>query len=231
MSKKKISTTVAFVLATASMAIPASAAQASVEWHSNGVLVGTTHAGTTFWGNWEAQNAFLGKIKCHVIGTMPVWNEGGVGKSAVELIATGSCASEPACSGLFMTAEAPVEAILTEKAKHEPVAQARRGPFSLPWQGEGTEKLEGSGLEGVSITGVKLTVVAPCFAVEVPFEGTLEVPAINGARNGLKPTFIRFEGTRSGFLTSKALPTGENSLILVGEVRDVGESVQLITLQ
>jgi hypothetical protein len=101
----------------------------------------------------------------------------------------------------------------------------------LPWQGEGTEKLEGSGVQGVSIRGVKLTVVAPCFSVEVPFEGTLALPAINGARNGLKPTFIRFEGIRSGSLTSKVLPTEENSLIIIGEVRDVGDSVQLITLQ
>ena len=175
MYKKKILTTVASLLATGSLVIPATAAQASVEWHSNGALVGATHLGTTFWGNWELQNAFLGRIKCHVIGTLPVWNEGGLAKAAVELIATGSCTSEPSCPGVFSTAEAPVQAILRETTKHEKVAEAKRGPFSLPWQSEGLEAEERlEKVRKVKLNFVDLTVVAPSDNLEVPFEGTLE---------------------------------------------------------
>jgi hypothetical protein len=236
---KKILATIAFALVSASMAIPPTAAQASVEWHSNGVLLSTARQGTTFWGNWEVQNAFLGNIQCHVIGTLPVWNEGGLAKTEVDLIATGSCTSQPACSGVFMTAEAPVEAILRETTKREKVAEAKRGPFSLPWQGEGTEELEGSELvKRVVINGVKLTVVAPCDNAEIPFEGTLELNETNGSRNGLKPMHMEIvpiikRPSVGGCLTSKLLPTEkeENSACLIGEVRDTGEGMQLITLE
>jgi hypothetical protein len=238
MSKKKILTTVASLLATASLVIPATAAQASVEWHANGVVVGTTPVGTTLWGNLEAQNSVFGNVKCHVIGTLPVWNEGGLAKVAVELLATGSCTSEPTpCPGVFLTAEAPVEAILRETTKREKVAEAKRGPMSLPWHGEGTEKQEGAELvKGVSISGVKLTMVVPCFSTEVQFEGTLELPAFNGTKNGLKPMHMIINDLKrrpTECLASKTLSTEKenNILCLVGEVKDVGESMQLITLE
>jgi hypothetical protein len=104
----------------------------------------------------------------------------------------------------------------------------------LPWQAEGTEKLETELFKRVSISGVKLTVVAPCFAAEIPFEGTLEPTVINGSRNGLKPSRLVFEpiGGKRLSLTTKDLGTEKelNSLFVSGEVKDNGESVQLMTL-
>lgn len=232
MSKKKISTTVASVLATASLAIPATAAQASVQWRVNGALVGTTSVGTTFWGNWEVQNSVIGNIKCHLVGDLPVRNEGDAARAAVEELDPANCYTSPnPCPGVFLTTEAPVELRerTTPPPKSEKLYEARRGPMGLPWQSEGTEKPEA----GLSISGVKLTVVAPCFSLEVPFEGTLEPQVINGTKNGLKPSRLVFGGTSPRVLTTKDLPTEkeQNTLSVVGEAKFNGESVQLVTLE
>jgi hypothetical protein len=41
---------------------------------------------------------------------------------------------------------------------------------------------------------MKLTIVAPCFNVEVPVEEAFEPVIINGSRNGLKPTHLEVQG-------------------------------------
>jgi hypothetical protein len=238
MSKKKISTTVASVLATASLAIPATAARASVQWHANGALVGSTPLPTTFWGNLELQNAFLGNIKCQVIGSLPVRNEGGLAKVAVSSLALSECTSQPPCPGAFATAEAPVELLehTTPPPKSEKRYEARRGPMSLPWQGEGLEEEVGlTRVRKVKLNVADLTEVVPCFSLEEAFEGTLEFRMVNGSKNAMHPGHLEIGSppNTGGSLTSKALPSEkeENVAHLVGQVTDVGDMVQLITLE
>jgi hypothetical protein len=105
----------------------------------------------------------------------------------------------------------------------------------LPWQGEATEEEGGEKLRKIKTKGVKVTIVAPCFGLEVPFEGALEPIAINGSKSGLKASHLLFEGKggKTGFLTTKVLPVEkeENIGYTIGEVKTIGSMVQLINLE
>jgi hypothetical protein len=200
-----------------------------LEWHSNGALLSSAHQETTLAGSLSFENAFVGKVKCHTVGYQTLWNEAGVGLGAIESLAVMPCSAQPACSGAFVTAETPVELHERINAKSEKVYEASRGKSTLPWAGEARLEESTEKLKRFTLKNVKLTEVAPCLGAELPYEGTLEPRYTNGAKSGLKPSHVTFEG----LLATKALPpeNEENILHVTGEVKYVGEMVQLLTLE
>jgi hypothetical protein len=232
---RKLLLRVALVLGIASAAVPA-VAQASPKFFINGIKVTENKQGLINYGVIELQNNFLGKVKCSNLASGFIWNESEKGLFKTEGYTTYNCSSEPACAGIFATAEMPVE-VTEHRNKNgttEPIAQ--RGPTTLPWSGEAVEVLEGvEKVNKIKTNGIRVTLVAPCFSVEIPFEGALEPIAINGSHNGLKASHVAFEGKggRTGHLESPVLPTKneENIGYVIGELNSIGSGVQLITLQ
>jgi hypothetical protein len=231
---RKVLLRLALVLGVASaLAMPA-IAQASPKFFVNGIKATETKQGLVNYGEIELQNGVLGKVKCSNLASGYIWNTAPPSEKAefiTEGYTTYNCAAEPACPGVFATAEMPVE-VSERKTKTGTEAIAQRGPTTLPWSGEAIE--EGSEkLRKIRTRGIKVTIVAPCFSVEVPFEGVLEPLATNGAKNGLKASHVSFEtcGGRTGFLTSPALPTEKQQGCVIGELKSIGTSVQLITVE
>jgi hypothetical protein len=212
-------------------------AQASPKFFENGVKLTTVKQGLVNYGQIELQNATLGNIKCENLASGFIWNESEKALFIEEGYTTYDCVATPTpCPGVFATAELPVEVSerLNKKSEKEVVAQ--RGPTTLPWSGEAIEVTEGvETFRKIKTNGIKVTIVAPCFSLEVPFEGALEPIAINGTRNGLKASEVVFEGKggKTGHLTAPSLPTEKEGQIgyTIGKLKSVGTSVQLITLE
>jgi hypothetical protein len=105
----------------------------------------------------------------------------------------------------------------------------------LPWTGEAVEEEGSEKLKKFKTNGIRVTIVAPCFNAEIPFEGALEPIAINGAKNGLHASHLTFEGKggKTNFLTSPVLPSknGENIGYTIGEVKTIGTAIQLVTIE
>jgi hypothetical protein len=233
---RKVLLRVALVLGIASAVTMPAVAQASPKFFVNGAKIGTSKVGLVNYGEVELQNAFLGKIKCSNLASGFIWNESEKAFFNTEGYTTYNCTSEPACPGVFATAEMPVEVATRKKSNGETEAIAQRGPTTLPWSGEAIEVAEGvEKIKKIKTNGIKVTIVAPCDSAEVPFEGALEPIATNGSKNGLKASHVTFEGKggRTNFLTSKVLPVEkeENIGYTIGEVKSVGSNVQLITLE
>jgi hypothetical protein len=192
MSKKRL-ISLASVAALATFAMTP-VAQAAPRFYSNGVLVGLSKQNVDLQGTMTLSNASVGTIKCTVIAAATLANESERAVGDIEGFQAYDCTSEPACQGVFAAAEGPIEIKNVENPvtkKIEPFGEP--GPSTLPWSGEAIEE-EPEKRRKFKMT-IRLTIVAPCLSVEAPYEATLEPLMINGAKNGLKPTRLEFEGS------------------------------------
>lgn len=228
------------ILATAAFVAASATAQATPQFYINGVKAGTKHEQIVNYGGITLENAILGKIKCQNLAAGNIWNESEKGFANTEGYTTYGCTSEPTCAGVFATAEKPLEVTEVvrenpETKKTEKVKAAERAGSTLPWSGEVVQEETGEKLRKIKTHGIKVTIVAPCFQLEVPFEGALEPIATNGAKNGLHASHLTFEGKggKTGFLVSPVLPSSseENVGYTIGEVKTSGTSVELINAE
>jgi hypothetical protein len=232
---KKLLRGLAPVLAVAALGMVPAVAQASPKFFINGKLAESKHESIVNFGKITLENHFLGKIKCENLASGNIWNESEKGLGNTEGYTTYGCTAEPTpCAGVFATAEQPVEVterlIGSEKKKY-----AQRGKSDLPWTGEVVQEEAGEKLKKIKTNGIKVTIVMPCLNLEIPFEGALEPIATNGAKNGLNPSHLTFQGKggKTGFLTTTKLGTAEENNIgyTIGEVVTVGPDVELINAE
>jgi hypothetical protein len=208
------------------------------EFQVNAVRVGTTPVPIATWGSLTYENpvSLIGKLTCTALTGGGIFNEGAstelVGYENVNGLMTTACSREPKCPGAFVTAEPPVK-LETRKEGTETEATAKRPPTTMPWKGEvieGTEKKR-----HLKISGVHMTLVAPCEKFEIPMEGTLEPFITNGTKNGLHPSSLTFEGkggaTQTGHLIVPQFFT-EREVFVSGKMTMAGtSSQQLITAE
>jgi hypothetical protein len=189
------------------------AAEGLPKWKVNGELATSSKVAISQLGAITLESSVVGKLKCQNFFGGNVWNAIGRGNSNTEGYTTYSCSSEPECQGAFLTAEPPLES-------------GKRAGSNLPWAGELGEVEKETRLD----FNIRLTLVAPCKTVEVPYEGILRPKFNNGTTNGLHPSHVVFEGKggKTGSLTSPTLAT-EKEGYLSGELTTSGTNIQLIT--
>jgi hypothetical protein len=230
MSRKRLLISLACVAALAAFSMTPALAQAGLLWHMNGpVLRLGSNQNVVLYGTMTISGSVLGEIKCDVLEGGAVRNESEKGLADIEGYTTYDCTSSPnPCPGVLVTAEMPVEVTerLNPKSEKEKIAQ--HGPTTLPWSGELVEEEATEKRKKFKINGVKLTVVAPCFSLEVPSQGTLEPYVINGTKNGLKPTNLEFPG-KGGLDICEGGKCRE--VESPGSLALVGTSVQLVTAE
>jgi alpha-tubulin suppressor-like RCC1 family protein len=209
------------------------------KWKSNGAALSTEKSpvfglGTLTLENASDNNLPIGKVTCHTLVGGSLWNEGEAGLGSIEDFGTSpmSCTKEPnACPGAFMTAEPriPEKPVEVERGT-EKVLVGKRAKSSLPWHTEMNE-VETEKVKSLvdKITKIGLTLVNPCSQpapFEYEFEGTLEPKVLNGTKNGLSPTKLKFEGKggHTGHLMGNvfAFEPSEKEAFLSGEVPVIG---------
>jgi hypothetical protein len=181
-------------VAAVAVSVAPAPAQATPQFRINGALAGTGKQNAVVSGSTTIDNALLGEIKCDVLESLQVWNESGKGLAETDGYTTYGCTAAPPCNGVFATAEMPIEVTERENPKTKELEKvARRGPSTLPWLGEAIEEEGTEKFRRLKTNAVKLTIVAPCFDLEFPFEEVSEPKIVNGAKSGLKPTHLEFE--------------------------------------
>lgn len=236
---KKLRRGLAGVLAIAALVVVPAVAQATPKFYVNGVLAGEAKSGVTQFGKLVMSNSFAGEFTCTILVGVPVWNEGGVGHAVFEgwepyLCSHKAGSAVKECPGAFVTAENAIELSEKENSKSEKEYAAIRGTSSLPWQGEVGEPE--SGVRSLTYTNIRILFNCPSQGLELPFEGTLEPHLVNGAKNGLHPSHLKYEGKggKTGHLTTFDLPekNEENVLNVSGELTLLGSGGQeLITAE
>jgi hypothetical protein len=232
---KKLVMGVAPALVVVALVLAPAGAQASPKFYVNGKLAEKSHEPIVNYGAITLENKFLGKIKCQNLASGYIWNESEKGLGDTEGYTTYACSSEPTpCTGVFATAEQPVE--VTEKLiASEKRHVAVRGKSDLPWSGEVIQEASGEKLKKIKTNGIKVTIVMPCDNLEFPFEGALEPISVNGSKSGLSPSHLVFQGKggKTGFLITNSLKGPEEEKIgyTSGEVTTVGGNVELITAE
>ena len=143
------------------------------------------------------------------------------------------CAASECPGEAFVTPEHEVE--LNEKinAKSEKEFTAKRGDTSLPWP---AETLTEEGRSRLNIRKMRLSLVCPAQAIEIPFSGNLEPLIVNGLKNGLSPSHLRFEGEggKTSWLDAPCdtcLGGEPDRLYLSGELTTIGTSEELVTAE
>jgi hypothetical protein len=246
MSNKLRGLLVAMLAAAACVAVSA-VAQAEPQFHVNGVAQSTAHQNVTQFGELKMKSLFWGSITCKVIIGAPVWNEAteGLPVHGIESYEGWEpfVCSMPEClkGKAFISAEGAVKLEETENLKHEKIFKAVRGASSLPWpartvpEPESTVGLHMGNTEKLPLQPVKFLVNCPGEGFEVPYEGTLKPHLVNGTKNGLKPSHLRFETSeKTGFLITPDICGGEcamANLTVEGEVTMLGTGQQLITAE
>jgi hypothetical protein len=244
MSKKLRGLLVPMLAAAACVAVPA-VAQAEPEFHVNGLVQSTVHQNATQFGTLTMKSPFWGTITCKVIIGAPVWNEATEalpvhGLEAYEGWEPFVCSMPECLKGkAFISAEGAVKLEETENLKKEKIFKAIRGSSSLPWPArlvslpESTVGLHMGNTEKLPEQPVKFLVNCPGEGFEVPYEGTLQPRLVNGTKNGLKPSHLRFENSeKTGFLITPDICGGECAMAdmtVEGEVTMLGTGQQLIT--
>jgi hypothetical protein len=190
--------------------------------------------GTLTLENSSLNNEPIGKVTCHTLVGASLWNEGEAGFGLIEGFGSTpmSCTKEPkACPGAFMTAEPsiPEKPVEVERGS-EKVLVGKRAKSSLPWHEELNE-VETEKVKSLvdKITKIALTLVNPCpqpAPFEYEFFGTLEPKVINGIKNGLSATKLRFEGKggHTGHLVGNVFASEESEKagFLSGEMPVIG---------
>jgi hypothetical protein len=237
---KKLLISLASVLALATFAMAPAAVQA-FSYKSNGVKIGATHENVTLFGPLTLKNAILGEFKCKIVAGAPVWNAEEKALDAVEgwepYVCTYSGNQPPCKEQAFVTAEGAVE--LIEEGTTEKTYTAKRGLKTMPWPGEIFETTEKT--KSLNLHKIRMYIDCPPTSlhpegVEIPFEGNLEPKYINGAKNGLDPSKLVFEGKggKTSWLGTcnfgAPCETEEHNLYVNGELTLLGTSQQLITV-
>ncbi|MHB8490772.1 MAG: hypothetical protein ACYDA6_00950 [Solirubrobacteraceae bacterium] len=102
-----------------------------------------------------------------------------------------------------------------ETERKEMIREVRRAPLTTPWNSElvvkgsttyakigvPTEAGKSCSEEPAPPGCMRLTILYPEINLQLPIEGSLEAKLVNGAKNGLSPSELVFEGTKSGSLT------------------------------
>jgi hypothetical protein len=215
------------------------------KWKANGAVLGTKHSpvfgfGTLTLENASDKNQVVGKVTCHSLVGGSLWNEGEAGFGLIEGFGTSrfACTKEPnACPGAYLTAERGVPAPFQAVEGTEKVFLAKRGQSTVPWKGElnevETEKVK---FLVEKLSNIRFTLVDPCPPIpfEYEFFGTLEPKIINGSKNGLSPTHLKFEGKggQTGHLTGNVVEfeggATEKEAFLTGEVPVIGGKNELM---
>jgi hypothetical protein len=241
---KKLLAALAPMLAVVALGVTPTLAQAAPVWKVNlETEKQGTSASVVTYGTLTMENSFVGTYVCPILAGGRISNEAGVGQFSMEgwepyLCKTSGGIVKECEGGAIMTAENPVEIVV--KSEKE---VARRGTSSLPWPGELTERVNtGEIKEGyLKARSIRLTLVCPVMALEIPFDGTLEPRLENGAKNGLHPSRLVFKGketgpTETGALISQSLEETEKQNVgyVSGEVTVMGLNTnnlpQLVTL-
>jgi hypothetical protein len=215
---------------------------APTKWTVNAKALGTKHTpvfgmGALTLENSSEGNQVIGKVTCHTVVGGSLWNEGEAGFGLIEGFGTTplTCTKEPnACPGAYLAPEKPIPAPREVVEGTEKRFLGRRGQPDLPWHEElnevETEKVK---FLVDKITNIAFTVVDPC--PPIPFEweffGTLEPKVVNGQKNGLNPSKLKFEGKggQTGHLTGNVIGvTTEKEAFLSGETPVLGLKNELI---
>jgi len=78
---------------------------------------------------------------------------------------------------------------------------------------------------------IRLAILYPAINLQFPFEGSMEIKLVNGLANGLSPSTIEFEGTKSGDLVIPGT-NGESVVYINGTIKLLGaEGRELITVR
>jgi hypothetical protein len=132
-----------------------------------------------------------------------------------------------------------------ETEKRSMIREVGRPPLTTPWNAElivksgvpyaklgiPTEAGKSCSETPAPPGCVRMTVVYPEINLQFPFEGSLEVRLINGTKNGLSPSELKFEAEKSGALTIPGT-NGEAKVYASGPVKLIGaEGRELITAE
>jgi hypothetical protein len=227
------------LVGAALLALP-SVAQATPQFHINGTLAGSATQNVVAYGTLTLDSQRFGEWKCKVIAGLAVRNESEKGVGAVEGWEPFDC-STPECpdGGGYVSPEA-IELLEEEKPVGKEkyfVAkrQYRYGPSAekhLPWPAElvtqETEKV------ALNMRKMRLWLVCLSEAFEVPYTGNLEPHFVNGVKNGLNPSRLRFEGKGSStsyLATPYLVESPENYLWPSGELTMLGTGEELVSAE
>jgi hypothetical protein len=215
------------------LAAPA-VASASPRWFINDTLAGPVMQNVVAVGSLTLDFPFVGEWKCGVLAGVPVRNEGGNGLASVESWSQYDCSTASCPGAAYVTTEAPVELLEKEIIKgseKEVEYSAKRAPRSLPWPAE-TAAPE-AGVSRLAISRIGVTLECPAEAYAVKFVGGLEPRIVNGAKNGLNPSHLVFEGKggKTGSLECANGLCDEVGLFLSGELTILGTREELITAE
>jgi hypothetical protein len=219
------------------LAAPA-VAPATPQFRINGTLAGAAKQNVVQYGTLTLENAFVGEWKCSVLAGLPVWNEGGNGFASVEGLRTYNCSSASCPGAAVVTAENPVELVEKENSKKEIEYSAKRGFSTLPWPAEAVAPQ--AGVSRLKISKMKLYLDCPAEAPELEYTGSLEPLIANGAKNGMNPSHLAFEGKggKTGSLICTPVgppPCGSlgegGELFVSGELTTLGAKEELITAE
>jgi hypothetical protein len=218
------------------LAIGPGVAQATPQFRLNGVLVGPNKQNVVQFGTITMHSPVFGEIKCNVLAGAPVGNESEKGVAPVETWEAQGCHIPECTGGGFVTTESPL--LLVE---HEKKFEAKRayppnptGRPNLPWPAQ--LSTPEAGRTALALSNVNLLLVCPREGLEVAYKGTLQPHVINGAKTGLKPSHLEFEGEggKTGQLVTTSVCGGECTnadLSVSGELLMVGGGQQLVTAE
>jgi hypothetical protein len=248
--RKPLQVLIAGLAVPALLSLPA-AASAAPQWRLNGVLAGPTKQGVSQFGTLTLTNAILGEFKCKIIAGASVRNESGKGLYAVEAWEAGTPFGSPAILGVIETgsssvcsytgnlpgckegAEVTAESVelIEETEKHYTPKRRLR---TFPWPGELFETTEKT--TSLNLHKIKIFLDCPREGLEIPYEGNLEPKVMNGAKNGMSPSKLVFEGNFGNppiwlGTCSFGVPceSEEHNLYVSGELTLLGTTEQLVT--
>jgi hypothetical protein len=220
----------------------ATTAQAAPQWLVNAELAKSKASAINYitFGPITLKNEVFSELKCESVSAGLLWNESERGFSNTNWQLTSNCKTEPECESIggsekaLLVPETPAN--VTEKEGKKTAIRLT----TLPWNGElvePTEKEVRLKSQGISLTLVcpgvlEIPFVEPTAAEEAKGRFPLQPRLENGAKNGLHPSHVVFEGEKTGVLIAKGVPPADEILSYVGENLTLGESkIQLVSIQ
>jgi hypothetical protein len=234
LARKRFQVLMVVLAAAGALALPAGA-HATPRWFVNGMLSGPARHNVTAYGTLTMDNKLYGVWKCDTLAGLTAGNETEKGVATVEAWKPFNC-STPECRHPRVVTERPPELIERENSKKEVEYPPPPPPVqSLPWPAELITSQTGK--PALKMRKMRITLVCEEEGFELPFTGYLEPPIVNGAKNGMNPSHIVFEG--KGGLTSYlvspyiegGLETENSELFFSGELTTLGTGEELITAE